>query len=67
MLQSCSGCIRAGAFAEQVPGIQALAASVLRSLAQALTQAAVGLADSQHLASYIAFIFQGVGGRALYQ
>lgn len=52
----------AGAFAEQVPGIQALAAPVLRNLAQALTQAAVGITESQHLASYIGFIFQGVAG-----
>lgn len=47
-----------------MPGIQALAAPVLRSLAQALTQAAVGIADGQHLGSYVAFVFQGVAGGA---
>ena len=53
----------AGAFAEQAQAIKALAAPVLRGLAQALTQAAVGFADSQHIAEYTAYLFRDVQGR----
>ena len=56
----CWGC--AAAFAEQAEGIKALAAPVLRGLAQVMTQAASGISEPQNINSYIDYIFHSVSG-----
>ena len=52
----------AAAFAEQAEGIRALAGPVLKGLAQALTNAASGIASPEDIGSYISHVFHTVTG-----